>query len=60
MSDHPLSERLAELNNRKDQARHAGPDRAVQRQHEKGKLLARERIECLLDAGSFHELPPPA
>jgi acetyl-CoA carboxylase carboxyltransferase component len=51
-----MSERLAELADRKEQARHAGPERAVLRQHEKGKLLARERIEYLLDPGSFHEL----
>jgi len=56
MSEHPLRERLAELSKRKDEALHAGPERAVQRQHEKGKLLARERIEHLLDPGSFHEL----
>ena len=51
-----MSERLAELAKRKEQARHAGPERAVERQHAKGKLLARERIEYLLDPGSFHEL----
>ncbi|MPY92443.1 MAG: methylmalonyl-CoA carboxyltransferase [Acidimicrobiia bacterium] len=56
MAEHPLSERLADLQKRKDQAIHAGPERAVLRQHEKGKLLARERIEHLLDPGSFHEL----
>ncbi|MGV8039752.1 MAG: acyl-CoA carboxylase subunit beta [Thermoanaerobaculaceae bacterium] len=32
-----------------------GPDR-VRRQHEVGKLTARERIELLLDGGSFNEL----
>jgi acetyl-CoA carboxylase carboxyltransferase component len=56
MSEHPLRERLAELEKRKEAAIHAGPERAVLRQHEKGKLLARERIEYLLDPGSFHEL----
>ena len=56
MSEHPLRERLAELSKRKEEALHAGPERAVQRQHEKGKLLARERIDYLLDPGSFHEL----
>jgi acetyl-CoA carboxylase carboxyltransferase component len=56
MSEHPLRERLAELTKRKEAAFHAGPERAVLRQHEKGKLLARERIEYLLDPGSFHEL----
>ncbi len=56
MVDHPLRERLEELHKRKEEARHAGPERAVLRQHEKGKLLARERIDYLLDPGSFHEL----
>src|SRR5215213_7109474 len=56
MSEHPLRDRLADLHKRKEAALHAGPERAVQRQHEKGKLLARERIEYLLDPGSFHEL----
>ena len=51
-----MAERLAELAERKEQARHAGSERAVQRQHARGKLLARERIEYLLDPGSFHEL----
>src|SRR5690606_8880165 len=41
---------------RKEEALHAGSERSVARQHEKGKLLARERIELLLDPGSFNEL----
>ena len=44
---------LAEL---RDAAAHAGEGRAVDRQHERGKLLARERLELLLDPGSFVEL----
>jgi len=44
-----MSERLAELAKRKEQALHAGSERAVERQHAKGKMLARERIEYLLD-----------
>lgn len=51
-----MTERLAQLAERKEQALHAGSDRSVERQHAKGKLLARERIEYLLDEGSFHEL----
>ncbi|AKK11394.1 acyl-CoA carboxylase subunit beta [Corynebacterium uterequi] len=39
----------AELSERAEQ-------RARQRQHPKGKLTARERIEALVDAGSFHEI----
>jgi acetyl-CoA carboxylase carboxyltransferase component len=56
MSEHPLRERLEQLQKRKDEAYHAGSERAVERQHAKGKLLARERIEYLLDDDSFHEL----
>jgi acetyl-CoA carboxylase carboxyltransferase component len=51
-----MSERLSELEKRKEQALHAGSERAIERQHAKGKMLARERIEFLLDPGSFHEL----
>ncbi len=56
VSDQPLAERLADLESRKEEARNAGSERSVARQHEKGKMLARERIEYLLDPGSFHEL----
>ncbi len=51
-----MTERLSELAKRKEQAIHAGSERSVERQHGKGKLLARERIDLLLDPGSFHEL----
>ena len=51
-----MSEKLEDLRQRKEEALHAGPERAVTRQHEKGKMLARERIDYLLDEGSFHEL----
>jgi propionyl-CoA carboxylase beta chain len=37
-------------------ALHAGSEKAVARQHDRGKLLARERIELLVDPGSFVEL----
>jgi len=51
-----MTERLEDLAARKEEARHAGSERSVERQHAKGKLLARERIDLLLDPGSFHEL----
>src|SRR6187455_1888945 len=51
-----MQERIAELQERRDSAFHAGSERAIERQHAKGKLLARERIDYLLDDGSFHEL----
>ena len=50
-----MSERLNDLEERRQAALNAGTERAVARQHEKGKMLARERIEYLLDEGSFHE-----
>jgi len=51
-----MKEKLDDLRRRKEQALHAGSERSVKRQHDKGKLLARERIDYLLDDGSFHEL----
>ena len=51
-----MHDKLLDLNERKAQALAAGPARAVKRQHDKGKMLARERIAYLLDEGSFHEL----
>jgi propionyl-CoA carboxylase beta chain len=46
-------QRLGEL---REEAAHQATDRAIERQREGGKLLARERLEKLLDAGSFVEL----
>ena len=51
-----MAERLAELEERKNEALHAGSPAAVERHHAKGKLTARERIDYLLDEGSFQEL----
>ncbi|MDE0606918.1 MAG: methylmalonyl-CoA carboxyltransferase, partial [Acidimicrobiaceae bacterium] len=56
MVDQSMSAKLDDLRKRKDQAVHAGSERSVSRQHEKGKMLARERIDYLLDEGSFNEL----
>src|ERR1700730_15594249 len=56
MSEHPMTERLEELAKRKEQALHAGSEKSVERQHAKGKMTARERIDYLLDEGSFQEL----
>ncbi|MEY4164929.1 MAG: putative propionyl-CoA carboxylase beta chain, partial [Actinomycetota bacterium] len=51
-----MQDKIADLRDRQQQAVNAGSQRSVERQHEKGKMLARERIEYLLDPGSFHEL----
>jgi acetyl-CoA carboxylase carboxyltransferase component len=50
------SDKLRELAELREQALHSGSESAVTRQHEQGKLLARERVEKLLDPGSFFEL----
>ena len=47
---------LARLEQLREAARHAGSEKAVERQRSEGKLLARERAEKLLDPGSFVEL----
>ncbi len=46
---------LQELETRRAEARAGGGSRRVEAQHAKGKLTARERIELLLDEGSFEE-----
>ena len=51
-----MENRLDDLRARKEQARHAGSEEAVYRQHARGKMTARERVEELLDRGSFVEL----
>ena len=53
---HPIEERLERLAELREEALHAGSDAAVKRQHDRGKLTARERIEKLLDPDSFVEL----
>jgi acetyl-CoA carboxylase carboxyltransferase component len=58
MSDHehPMTERLAELARRKEEALAAGGETSIERHHAKGKMTARERLDYLLDDGSFQEL----
>ncbi len=51
-----MAQRLSDLAARKDQARAAGGEAALERHRAKGKLTARERIEYLLDEDSFQEL----
>ena len=48
--------KLAWLRELGEAAAHAGSEQAAARQHERGKLLARERLDLLLDPGSFVEL----
>ncbi|GAA3692464.1 acyl-CoA carboxylase subunit beta [Microlunatus aurantiacus] len=53
---HTTAGKLADLQRRTDEAVHAGSAAAVERQHARGKQTARERVELLLDKGSFTEL----
>jgi len=50
-----MREILEQLEARRERARAGGGQKRIERQHEKGKLTARERIEVLLDEGSFEE-----
>ncbi len=54
-----MSEMLKEeLLRRRQEASQGGGPQAVEQQHAKGKLTARERLERLLDPGSFQEIAP--
>jgi propionyl-CoA carboxylase beta chain len=53
---HTTAGKLEDLERRIDEAVHAASEKAVEKQHAKGKMTARERIEKLFDEGSFVEL----
>jgi acetyl-CoA carboxylase carboxyltransferase component len=50
--------RVEELHALREEVRRGPSEKATEAQHAKGKLTARERIELLLDEGSFHEVEP--
>jgi len=56
MSEKSIGEYCEDLLKRREKAREGGGAKAVAKQHEKGKLTARERIDLLLDPGSFVEI----
>src|SRR5574344_1317188 len=49
-------EKIKELIAKREQARLGGGEKAIVKQHERGKYTARERIDMLLDEGSFEEM----
>jgi propionyl-CoA carboxylase beta chain len=53
---HTTAGKLEDLERRIDEAMHAASEKAVAKQHDKGKMTARERIERLFDEGTFVEL----
>jgi propionyl-CoA carboxylase beta chain len=54
-SDWPVHDNLASLQRMRDEARGGGGPKRVEQQHARGKLTARERVDLLLDEGSFEE-----
>jgi acetyl-CoA carboxylase carboxyltransferase component len=50
-----VERKIEDLRERKDAVREAGGRGAIERQHARGKLTARERIDLLLDPGTFVE-----
>ncbi len=53
-----IQDKMARLAKMEKQAKAGGGKKRIQQQHAKGKLTARERIDLLLDKGSFDELDP--
>lgn len=51
-----MSDKINELKEKNRQALEGGGKKRIEKQHEKGKLTARERIKFLLDEGSFEEM----
>ena len=49
------SEKIKKLIEKRDTARLGGGEKAIEKQHARGKYTARERIDMLLDEGSFEE-----
>jgi acetyl-CoA carboxylase carboxyltransferase component len=52
----PLRELVDDLHERRDRARQGGGAEKIERQHERDKLTARERLDLLIDEGTFTEL----
>ena len=55
MNTRSMKDRLEELTQRREEIAEGGGEKRVAKQHEQGKLTARERIDALLDPGSFAE-----
>ena len=50
------SERMEDLKRRMERELAMGGEKRIQKQHESGKLTARERLELFFDPGTFREL----
>lgn len=49
-------DKVSALNRKKEEALKGGGEKRIEGQHKKGKLTARERLQLLLDEGSFEEI----
>ncbi|MCX7938346.1 MAG: acyl-CoA carboxylase subunit beta [Thermoflexales bacterium] len=56
MTPDTLDPRIAKLREMRERSRQGGGEERVQQQRARGKLTARERLELLLDPGSFREI----
>ncbi|MCB0089006.1 MAG: methylmalonyl-CoA carboxyltransferase, partial [Caldilineaceae bacterium] len=56
MSDNIQQSRLDELHRRRAEAKLGGGEERLKRQHAQGRMTARERLELLVDKGTFREL----
>src|SRR5271156_1545059 len=55
LTGHSMKHILSELEDRRAAAKLGGGQKRIDAQHKRGKLTARERLELLLDPGSFEE-----
>ncbi|RBP38469.1 acyl-CoA carboxylase subunit beta [Garciella nitratireducens] len=53
-----MTNKIEELKNKKEQLQLGGGQKRIEKQHQKGKLFARERLNLLFDEGSFIEIGP--
>lgn len=56
LKDDALQQKFNELERKNNESLLGGGEKRIEQQHKKGKLTARERIQLLLDEGSFEEL----
>jgi propionyl-CoA carboxylase beta chain len=56
MPDKPKNPKIEKLRELKAQSRLGGGEERIKKQHQKGRLTARERLDLLLDKGSFREM----
>src|SRR6185369_8425575 len=56
IKDNVLQEKFNELERKNQEALLGGGEKRIEQQHAKGKVTARERVNLLMDEGSFEEL----